>query len=199
MCLLLETIQIQNGEICNISYHNKRFNSARKELFGINQSLQLEDVIIVPEKMHTGTVKCRIIYGKKIEDIQFSPYKIRIIKALHLVETNITYSHKYLNREELNKLRENIPDYDEILIIKNGYITDTSFSNIIFLKQGKWYTPSNPLLKGTKREKLLKNRTILERKIHRSELKEYSHLMLINAMLDFDEKRKLLIQIIKEN
>lgn len=197
MCLLLETIQIKNGRILNISYHNCRFNSVRKEFFNIKRPRQLEDFINIPEEMCTGMIKCSITYGRKIENIHFSPYKIRNIKSVRLVETDISYAHKVADRKQLNKLKERFPGFDEILITKNGYITDTSYSNVVFLKKGTWYTPSNPLLKGTKREKLLEDGTITEFKIHRSKLKEYSHFMLINAMLDFDEERSLPIQIIK--
>ncbi len=198
MSPLLETIQINNALVCNIQYHNRRFNLARKELFNAEQKLSLENFIKIPEKMLTGIVKCSIIYDENIKTIEFEPYKIKSIKSLGLVEASISYSHKYADRSELNKFKNLSPSYDEILITKNGYITDTTFSNIIFLKQGKWFTPSKPLLKGTKREQLLEKEIIIEKDIHKSQLNEYSHFMLINAMLDFAKERALPIQIIKE-
>ena len=197
MSLLLETIQIKNGLVCNIQYHNRRFNTVRKELFNTVQKLSLENFIQIPDKMLTGIVKCKVIYNENIKAIEFKPYKIKSIKSLRLVEARISYSHKYADRTELNKLKQEFPSYDEILITKNGFITDTTFSNIIFLKQGKWYTPVKPLLKGTKREQLLENGIIIKKQIHKSQLNEYSHFMLINAMLDFAKERALSIQIIK--
>ena len=47
---------------------------------------------------------------------------------------------------------------DEILIIKDGHITDTSISNIVFrLPDGWWLTPFTPLLKGIMRTYLLES------------------------------------------
>ena len=198
MSLLLETIQINNGLVCNIQYHNLRFNAVRKELFNTEQELSLENLIQIPDEMLTGIVKCRIIYDKNIKTIEFEPYKTQNIKSLRLVEAKISYYHKYADRSSLNKLKNQFPSFDDILITKNGYLTDTTFSNIIFLKHGKWFTPERPLLKGTKREQLIEKEVIIKKDIHKSQLNEYSHFMLINAMLDFDEERALPIQIIKE-
>jgi len=197
MSLLLETIQIKDALVCNIQYHNCRFNAVRKELFNTKEELSLENFIQIPQKMLTGIVKCSIFYDKNIKAIEFEQYKIKSIKSLGLVEAKISYHHKYADRSELNKLKKQFPSFDEILITKNGYLTDTTYSNIIFLKQGKWFTPAKPLLKGTKREQLLEKRIIIEKDIHKSQLHEFSHLMLINAMLDFEKKRTLPIQIIK--
>ncbi len=197
MSLLLETIQIKSGLVCNIQYHNRRFNAVRKELFNTEQELSLENFIKIPDKMFTGVVKCRVIYDENIKTIGFEPYKTKSINSLGLVEAKISYFHKYANRTELNKLKQKFPFCDEILITKNGFITDTTFSNIIFLKQGKWLTPVKPLLRGTKREQLLEKGMITEKHIHKSELNKYSHFMLINAMLDFAKERALPIQIIK--
>ena len=78
-------------------------------------------------------------------------------------------------------------DCSDILIVKNGFITDTSFSNIIFLKCGRWYTPNTPLLKGTKRAKLLDLGLINERSIRPEEMGNYEKVGLINAMLELGE------------
>lgn len=53
-------------------------------------------------------------------------------------------------------------DCDEIIIIKNGLVTGTSFTNIAIYKDGKWITPKHPLLLGTKRAALLEKGIIQE-------------------------------------
>lgn len=53
-------------------------------------------------------------------------------------------------------------DCDEIIIIKNGLVTDTSFTNIAIYKHGMWLTPKHPLLLGTKRAALLEKGIIQE-------------------------------------
>ena len=52
--------------------------------------------------------------------------------------------------------------YMEIIIIKNGLVIDTSFTNIAIHKDGKWLTPKHPLLLGTKRAALLEQGIIQE-------------------------------------
>ena len=80
------------------------------------------------------------------------------------------------------------PDSDlDILIVKKEFITDTSFSNIIFFDGDNWITPSTPLLEGTKRKELLEKNIISEQEIKFSDLKNFKKAILINAMLDFDE------------
>ena len=60
MCLLLETMRIQNGEICNLEYHNRRFNSTRREKFGINKVADLGSLVTIPEDLGTGIFLCRV-------------------------------------------------------------------------------------------------------------------------------------------
>jgi 4-amino-4-deoxychorismate lyase len=83
---------------------------------------------------------------------------------------------------------------DDILIIKNGMVTDTSYSNVIFRdKIGNWVTPSTCLLKGTRRLNLLKNRIITETDIRVSDLKYYNEIRLINAMIGIGDSEKIQI------
>lgn len=119
-----------------------------------------------------------------------TPYTIRKIQTFKLVHNNdIDYSKKFADRSVLDSLVQQKGDCDEILIVQNGLITDTSFSNIIFKKENVWVTPKTPLLKGTCRARLLEKGIIEPADIEISHLKQFSHFMLINAMLDFDETR----------
>lgn len=76
---------------------------------------------------------------------------------------------------------------EEIIVVKNNHITDTSFSNILFLKGKTWFTPSTYLLNGVQRQHLLKNKKIKETDITLQNISEFSHFQLINAMNDFDD------------
>ena len=186
MCLLFETIKVVDGTFCNLDYHCKRMNFARQKLYSCNDFIFLEDNLKVPENMQTGVVKCRVEYSKKIENIEFINYKPRKISTLQIVyDDKISYSYKFSNRNSFENLKKYIIA-DEILFVKNNFITDTSFSNIIFFDGQKWLTPSTPLLKGTKRQELLDKKIIIDQKITPYDLKKFSKAKLINAMLDFD-------------
>ena len=185
---MLETIKIEAGILCNIFFHNLRLNNSRKELFGCRDFIKLENIIKVPSDMKSGLYKCRLIYSDTIKKLEFLPYRKRKIKSLKVVVCNsIEYNYKYENRECLNELLELKQNCDDILIVKNKKITDTSFSNVVFSDGKKWITPSTPLLKGTKREKLLSDGKIVQDEIKISDLKYFQKAALINSMLDLDD------------
>ena len=162
-------------------------NNAREKLFLSNKSIDLEDALTVYENCKTGIFKCRVEYDHNIHKIEFTPYNKREIKTLQLVFVDeINYQYKYSDRSCFDRLKKKT-NTDDILIVKNGFIADTSFSNIIFFDGNKWFTPSTPLLEGTKRKELLEKRIILEQEIRPRDLKNFKKAMLINAMLDFDE------------
>jgi 4-amino-4-deoxychorismate lyase len=188
MCLLLETIKIENGKLCDIFYHNLRFNKSRKEFFGCSDSVSLENVLKVPPEFRSGLYKCRIIYSDTVKKIEFLPYQKKEIESLKIVVCDsIEYDYKYEDRSGINKLLELKKNCDDILIVKNKKITDASFSNIVFYDGKKWVTPSSPLLKGTKREKLLSERKIIEDEIAVTDLKHFKKAALINCMLDLGD------------
>ncbi|MDF1881810.1 aminotransferase class IV [Sulfurimonas sp. MAG313] len=174
---LLETIKCLDGKIFHLSYHQKRLDNSRKKL-GFTDILKLQ---LTPPKQ--GLFRCRVIYEKTIEDIEYIPYTIKDIKCFKLVHSDIVYDLKLENREELNALR--FEDADEIIIIKNELITDTSIANICFFDGKLWLTPSKPLLKGTTRQRLLEEHKIVEADISCKEIHKFSKIALMNAMIGF--------------
>lgn len=188
MSLLFETIKIDNSIVCNIDFHNDRMNRSRKALFNADDFFDLKKLIAVPKEMKSGIVRCRILYDKEIRKIEFFKYSPRVIRSLKLIECNdIDYSFKFDDRTKLNELLKQKGNADDILIVKNKFITDTSFSNIVFHDGKKWITPSTPLLQGTKRTQLLKEKIIKEDEIKVSNLRNFSKAVLINAMVGFEE------------
>lgn len=150
--LLLETIKIEEGTVFNLDYHQKRCDSSRQKLYQSTDSLDLSDILIPPQK---GLYRCRVVYADKIKSIEYIPYSPKKIFRLKIVPSTITYDLKYANRDLLDKLLAQYPEVDEIMIEKNGYITDTTFTNIAFFDGTHWITPLHPLLHGTMRQKLI--------------------------------------------
>jgi len=182
LSLLLETIKIEDGTINNLSYHQTRFNTSRKELFNIREEIDLASLIQAPK---TGLYRCRIIYDKKVHTVEYIPYVPKEIKKLKIVSSNIEYNYKYANREGLNTLRERERDFDEIIIEKEGYLTDITIANIAFYDGDKWVTPSQALLPGTMRAKLLDEGFLHKKEIRKEDLKNYSQIALMNSMIGF--------------
>lgn len=184
MCPFIETIRIEDGEIYNIDYHTERCNRTRAVFWKDATPINLLE-FISPQSIK-GIQKCRIVYRKDIEEITYTPYQIRHISKLHLITSDtIDYTYKSTDRKELNMLYAQRGIANDILIIRNGYLTDTSIANIALYDGNKWYTPSCPLLQGTKRAELLDKQIIIEKDIPYTQLGDYSQIMLFNAMIDW--------------
>jgi len=182
MPLLLESIKINEGRIYNLPYHQNRCDTSRESLFKNNTPLKLDSLIKAPP---AGIYKCRILYTDTLHSIEYIPYQEKEIHSLKIVSSSIDYSFKYANRQALNLLLSQTPHTDEIIIEKNGYLTDTSMSNIAFYDGKDWITPKLPLLKGTMRQKLLDDGFLIKKNILPADLKDYSQVALMNAMLGF--------------
>lgn len=193
MFRLLETIRCENGELQNLPYHQARMDASISELFKTNNVLFLEK-IPVPDHCKHGLYKCRVVYEKVIESVEFFPYHLPSIKSLKIINDEINYDYKFADRSALHKLFDKKGKFDDILIVKNGLITDTSYANIIFFNGKNWLTPAFPLLNGTQRAKLLDEEKILPAEIHVSDLKHFQHARLINALISFEDKLEIKIE-----
>jgi 4-amino-4-deoxychorismate lyase len=186
MCRLFETIKIVEGEPQNISLHDERLNRSRRILYGLDDLLRLSEYIRVPDQYNKGMARCRVVYGEAFSSIEFSSYSPAGIQTLRLVESDkLIYDHKYLDRSCLAALIDKAAA-DDILIVRNGCITDASYANIVFTDGRRHVTPDTPLLPGTMRDLLLRNEVIREERITVDDLPKFTHFRLINAMLGFD-------------
>ena len=97
------------------------------------------------------------------------------------------YRYKYADRKVLEQLFAQRGDADDILITRNGWITDTSIANIAFRKGDRWYTPSFPLLAGTSWKRLVAADVLIPRPIHQKDIDRYDAFKVFNAMNDWEE------------
>jgi len=179
----LETIKAIDGEVFHISYHQKRYESVLNSL-GMCKYKNLNEYLNPPKD---GLYRCRLVYTSKSIDITYHKYLRREVESLKLVyDDEIEYSLKSTCRDSIDTLFKKKDGCDDILIVKNSLVTDTSIANIAFYKDHMWLTPKTPLLKGTTRQRLLDNGDIVEADIRVEDLKSYSKIALLNAMIDFD-------------
>ncbi len=182
MCHLLETIQLVDGQLQNLVYHNARFNSSRRECFGIINEADLAGIIEVPEEYRKGLYRCRLLYDEKGHVTQFIPYSFRQVASLKLVfDDAIDYHLKYADRTRLESLFGLRGHCDDIVIVKHGCLTDSFAANLVFSDGTGWYTPDTPLLCGTRRASLLNTGAITEARITLQNFSEFSQVGLINA------------------
>lgn len=197
--LFLETIKIENGEVVNFDLHQERVIKTAYAHYGTRPWLSI-DLSMMSDEWSSRRVKCRVLYGENIVSVEFCPYQPKVINSLQLVENNeINYAFKYADRECLNQLLEQKKGADDIIIVKNGMITDTSYSNLVFeTVNGELVTPTTTLLEGTKRKMLLQRGVIAEREIAVEDLRYYQKVYLINAMLDLEDNISIPITSIKQ-
>lgn len=180
--IYFETVKCEDYEIFNLEYHNKRVANT----IGLNINLQ-EYIYPLSEEL----LRCKVTYNDfEVLNVEYFPYKKRDITSFKLIfDDEISYSKKYLNRENLDSLFLRKEDCDEIIIIKNGIVTDTSISNIAIFYENKWITSKNCLLNGTTKQRLLDSKFLVEKDISVKMLKKASQIALMNAMIDFDIKQ----------
>ncbi len=183
MSLLLESIKILNGKVYNMTFHEQRANHSRKMLFGIERPLNMKKAIVVPEEFKRGLVKCRVIYGESIESVSFTRYEKRKINSAKVIYADeVFYNHKYVIRKELDDLYAKRENFDEIIMIKNGMVTDAYYFNLVFEKEGKYFTSDTPLLHGIQRERLILSQKVREIPIHIDEISSYERVHFVNAL-----------------
>ncbi len=207
MSLFIETICYRNGIFERLPYHQDRLNYTMGQFFhnmvkpelsvvlnSVMQDEKMQQRVFIPGEKY----KCRIVYGETIKEVSCLQYRKRNITKLILKEAgDLDYSYKFYNRRSLDNLRSTLKSNSEILLIQNGLIKDTSFSNVIFYNGKQWLTPSQPLLKGTMRQYLLEKEQIYEADIRPEDLRYFSKLRLINAMNSFEEAQEFSILQVK--
>ena len=195
---LFESIKVVDGEFINLEFHQQRVDRSRKELLDDHSRLVLADMLQVPQQFNQGIVKCRMSYGRTLGPVDFSSYQRRNISSLRLIRcAGFDYHLKYEDRREIDQIFQLRDSCDEVLIACDGYVTDTSYSNVVLFDGVEWVTPTNPLLKGTQRAKLIASGMVKEKDILVSDLEKYKKMVLINAMLEFDPTHSISIDNIE--
>lgn len=188
MCQLVESIKLKDGAIQNLEYHQMRMNRSMDELFPKGEKINLATVISIPDNFASGIFKVRVLYGNSVQKIEIEPYTFRTIQSLKVVHhESIDYHLKYTDRQILQKLFAQRENYDDIIIVKNGSVTDSFAANLLFFDGETWVTPNSPLLKGTKRQLLIDQGFVFEKKIRVEDIRSYQKIGLINAMIDLEE------------
>lgn len=188
----IETIRLYNGRFHLLELHQLRMAATIREVYGNNIAVpDIKDTLgIIADIPSDGIYKCRIVYDKEIHDIELQPYTPRNVQSLKVVEApvGLDYHLKSCDRTALSSLASLKGECDEVIILRAGLITDTSYTNLIFHSNQGLYTPRTPLLKGVMRSHLLNNGVIQETDIRPEDIHPDNRLgitevSLINAML----------------
>lgn len=184
---LIESIRLIDGQFYHLDLHSARMNRSCDALNITHETYDLEAYLSKYDYPKDGTYKCRILYDTRIKTIHFQHYWPKQVNSLQVVYADqIEYSIKTLQRNTLNYYHCLRRFRDDIVIVKNGFVTDSYYGNLLFLKNGNWYTPKTHLLGGVQRSYLLEQGLIEEMEIHVSDIRKFEKVKIINAMLDLD-------------
>ncbi|SUT88193.1 Branched-chain amino acid aminotransferase/4-amino-4-deoxychorismate lyase [[Actinobacillus] rossii] len=184
---LFETLCIEQQQIKNCAYHQQRYERTLYQFYG-ESAVKIYDLFEIihlqPEFLNlTSLTRCRIDYNATTFQIQFFPYqRCKITTFQPVICDEIDYSLKFSDRTLLSHLLEQRGDCDEIIIIKQGKVTDCSIGNLVFRQGEQWFTPDSPLLIGSQRTYLLDTGKIKEKTIFAEDIAQFDEIRVINAM-----------------
>jgi 4-amino-4-deoxychorismate lyase len=177
---------VKDGIVLHLPEHQLRVDRTFNHFFPGIEPINLDNIL--PDYPDIEKHKLRIVYDASEYTTQITPYENPSIKSLQPVTHNtISYAYKSLDRVDLATLWDKRGKADDIMIIRNGLVTDSYYANLAFYRNGLWYTPKSPLLQGVKRQVLLEQGSLTAIDIPIQTIKHYTHISLINAMLDLEE------------
>jgi 4-amino-4-deoxychorismate lyase len=192
MSRFLETICIKDGRPLHLDWHQRRVDATLKHFFPSasfeDMSLSLSAILASCDLPANGIYRCRVLYDLNAVSVEFFPYTTRSIKTLRLIQapTGYDYRYKYADRNVLDDLFSQRGDSDDILITREGLITDTSVANIAFRKGDRWFVPSFPLLAGTTWKRLISSGQLIPKPIHQTDIPHFDAFKIFNSMNDWD-------------
>ncbi len=185
MSRFIETIEVTEGLAPLLSFHQRR---VEETFAAFHQPCSLNLHQLMSQLPHTHyKSKWRVVYDLDGGlEFSFTRFEKRSHEKFLIIEApEINYQFKGEDRSSLNRYKRNNAGV-EALFTQEGWLTDSSYSNLIFKQANVWYTPITHLLNGVQRRCLLESGKIKERPIHRDDLVNYSHFVLINALNSID-------------
>lgn len=184
--LFIETIRLEGGKPQGLDYHQARLERTRNAM-GWQSPLLLLDHL-PKSSVPYERCKWRIVYGEEIIETSITPYTARPIRHIKLVEAELDYTYKSTDRSDLEACFAQRGDADEVLIVRDGLLTDTSIANIALGDdQGQWLTPARPLLEGTIRSTLIEQGVLMPYYLTTESLSRYPYIRLFNALNPWGE------------
>lgn len=202
----IEAIEWSNGEARRLVYHQRRIEAAFRCLFPGVEPFDLAAELELRRKLcaagrgvsglgtdgqqfpEQGIYKLRLSYDTQLRQMEFQHYRMREVSTLKLVEIQQhSKDYKSSDRERIDNAFAQRGSCDDVLMVRDGLLTDTSYANIALYDGRKWLSPRVPLLYGTRRAYLLDHQRIELADIQVEELPRFQLLRMFNAMIDFGE------------
>jgi branched-subunit amino acid aminotransferase/4-amino-4-deoxychorismate lyase len=207
-----ETISIENGLLQNLYDHLARLKRGFEyfEIKNIDEKIPKEDDLALLAKINLAhrarlRIACYIIRETKEfhSIVQIFPYQDDS-SPIHLIMSEVPFNvPKEVKDSKIKTLdyiryknsfeKANKKGYwAEILYDERGIILETGKANLYFKFHGKWFTPMNNIIGGTKRAILIKEKSIVEKNIKIEEIVEAEEVGVSNALIGFQNVHSIL-------
>lgn len=201
----IEAIEWLDGRTQRLEYHQRRVEAAFQSLFPTVQPFDLAaelerfrsgESLYIETAMHqnnsffpqSGRYKLRLMYNDQLRTMEFVEYHQRRVDSLKIVETEYTTTtYKSSARQAIDEAFAQRGSCDDVLLVRDGLLTDTSYANIALYDGQKWLSPRIPLLYGTRRAYLIDHQMIETEDIRVEELPRFQCIRLFNALIGFGE------------
>lgn len=183
--MFFETILVVDGHPEAVGEHKARMQRT-SAAHGFEPPPLPDLAGMAPDDLGVGRVRCRVDYAEQITSVRFARHRPRQLTALELVPgDHLDYRFKRADRSALELLVTE--DCVEPLIVVEGRLTDTTFSNVVLQRGAQYLTPATPLLAGTRRARLLREHRITEADLGPDDLPAFETVHLVNALVDLGE------------
>ena len=182
----LETIRIVYGEVQLLDLHQRRMNHTFSYFFSDCQPLNLTSLIDTSQLKDQALVKCRLRYNATDYELDYQTYQRQQIKELVILEHDLSYPFKYLDRGELNELKASVNHDQEPLICTRGRIRETTYGNVLLRIDGEWKTPLYPIFYGVMRSHVLNEGLAVEADLFMQDYLQCDQIKIINAMMPME-------------
>lgn len=188
MSLFFETILVENAVPQQLFWHQKRVNRSLNQQRALNLS-RLCSALQLP----TIISRLRIDYDADghVHQVQVLPYQPKPIQQLIPVHVahDFDYALKFSDRSHFAEAAAHLPEGATPLFVKNGLLTDTLYANIALFDGQEWWTPKQPLLRGTTRARLIHHGVLKQADIALAKTTVQSKFAAQKTAADFNEIR----------
>ncbi len=201
----IEAIEWLDGRAQRLEYHQRRVEAAFRCLFPTVQpfdiAAELErfrsgEKLYIETAMHqnnsffpqVGRYKLRLMFDDQLRNVECIEYHQRRVETLKLVEVHYaTTSYKSSSRQPIDAAFAQRGNCDDVLLVRDGLLTDSSYANIALYDGHTWISPRIPLLYGTRRAYLIDHQLIVTDDIRVEDLPRFQRIRLFNALIGFGE------------
>ncbi len=161
---------------------------SRQRYYAKSPAFKLAHILEELDLPESGVYKLRLLYRAGLEQHTIEPYTINSVTSLQIVEADdLRYGRKYADRSDIESLFRRRKECDDILIIQQNHVTDSSYANLALHDGSRWYTPAWPLLRGTRRAELIASKVLHPSVIRLRDLPHFEKIRLVNSMMVWEE------------